>query len=327
MAINKQALIRYKVLDKCFRNQYKRFFIEDLIEACSIVLSDHYGEGKSISRRQIYEDINFMKSEAGYRAPIQSIRQGRRTYYRYENPDFSIESIPLTETELDALQDLSQILGRVKGISGFEWLNEFQTKLDSSTSQTEEHIISFEENEYLHGLEFLQDLYHYIKNQSTLSISYQSFKKDTEETYTIHPYYLKQFNNRWFLFGLNEEFGLQNLALDRIKAIELSELKYIPNESYDFVEYFEDIVGVTNYQEVAVEKIVLEFSAHRLPYIISKPIHGSQKTKENKVYLELKPNKEFISLLLSFGADLSVLKPESLRLSLIEEIEKMKNNY
>ena len=35
MATNKNALIRYKILDTCFRNPGKKYFIEDLIEKCA----------------------------------------------------------------------------------------------------------------------------------------------------------------------------------------------------------------------------------------------------------------------------------------------------
>lgn len=125
----------------------------------------------------------------------------------------------------------------------------------------------------------------------------------------------------------NESSSLWNLALDRIKSIEISDIKFIPNEEYDFSEYFENIVGVTKFEDEPEQKVVLEFTNHRLPYVISKPIHGSQKVNGNLISLELKQNNELISLLLSFGSDLRVLEPESLRLKLQEEIEKMKNNY
>lgn len=180
MAVNKHALIRYKVLDKCFRNPYKRFFMDDLIELCSEALSDFYVESKTISRRQIFHDMEFMKSEAGYYAPIEGIYFGRKKFYRYEDLDFSIENIPLTKEELSALENFNQILGRVSGISGFEWFNEYQTKLTDATSEHQTPIISFDENEYLHGLEYLQDLYNYIKNHSSIHIKYQAFNSVEE---------------------------------------------------------------------------------------------------------------------------------------------------
>lgn len=100
MAQNKNAQIRYKALDKCFSNQFKRYFIQDLIDYCSSVFSNHYGTESSVSRRQIIDDMNFMKSEAGYDAPIESYKDGRKVYYRYSDPEFSILKTPLNPAEL-----------------------------------------------------------------------------------------------------------------------------------------------------------------------------------------------------------------------------------
>lgn len=116
MATNKNAAIRYKALDKCFSNPYKKFFIDDLIEYCSETLTEHYGEVTSVSRRQIFDDINFMKSEAGYEAPIESYKEGRKVFYRYENTNFSILSKPLNNLEINNLTEALETLGRMKNV-------------------------------------------------------------------------------------------------------------------------------------------------------------------------------------------------------------------
>ena len=103
MAQNKNAQIRYKALDKCFSNQFKRFYINDLIEYCSDVLTEHYATETTVSRRQIFDDIDFMKSEAGYDAPIESVKDGKKVFYRYWDPDFSILKKPLSSQEIGQL--------------------------------------------------------------------------------------------------------------------------------------------------------------------------------------------------------------------------------
>jgi predicted DNA-binding transcriptional regulator YafY len=325
MATNKRALIRYKILDRCFRNKYRRYFIDDLIEECSNGISEHIGEGVSVSRRQIFDDMNFMKSDAGYNAPIESIQDGKKVYYRYEDSSFSIEKSPINPEELAQISDALEIFNRIKGLPNFEWVGELETKLRDSLETRKTEIISFDHNPYLKGIDHLQDLYNYIKNAVVLKISYQGFKMEEPNTFLIHPYHLKQYNNRWFLFGLNDELNkIQNLALDRIIELEAVSHSYITYE-IDFEEYFEDIVGVTNPEDQEVEDIVLEFSHQRLPYVLSKPIHGSQRYKENRIFLSLKINKEFLSAIMSFGADVRVLKPENLRTILIEEAKKVVN--
>lgn len=323
MATNKRAIIRYRILDSCFRNKFKRFYMKDLIERCQVGLSDYIGEGISVSRRQIFDDINFMKSEAGYFAPIDSIKDGKQVYYRYEDETFSIDKSPLNPEEKEQISDALEIFSRIKGLPHFEWMAELETKLRDSLESEKMDIISFDHNPYLKGIEFLQELYNYIKQNVVVKISYLSFKMEVPVEYIIHPYHLKQYNNRWFLFGLNDEYGkIQNLALDRIQSVDSCKGKFKAC-AIDFEEFFDDIVGVTYPEEQELENIVLEFTSHRLPYIISKPIHGSQKFKDGQIHLSLKINQEFTSYLMSFGADVIVKSPENLTVILIEEAKKI----
>lgn len=98
-----------------------------------------------------------------------------------------------------------------------------------------------------------------------MKIKYKSFTSNQIIEQTIHSYYLKQYNNRWFLFGKHPDYeGITNLALDRIED-EITETNkaYIPNTEYNYDEYFEDIIGVTKPVGKKVEKVKLWFSPDR----------------------------------------------------------------
>lgn len=327
MSTNKHAVIRYKTLDKCFQNKFRKYFIDDLIEVCGNAITDHTGLATSVSRRQIFDDINFMKSEAGYAAPIESYREGRKTYYRYEDLDFSIEKSEINEEEKALLKNALVVFQRIQGLPNMEWLNELSTKLDNSLFHQENSIISYDHNPFLHGLEYLQELYQYILNKSVIKISYQSYRAEEPIDIIMHPYHLKQFNSRWFLFGWNHDRqSLQNLALDRMKGIELEHIAFY-QESIDFEEYFEDIIGVTDNPEQAVEKVELEAESSLLPYILSKPIHGSQKVNGNRITLQVKLNYELEALLLSHGEKIKVLAPKVLKEKMKGRIENLRNLY
>ncbi|MFV0200142.1 WYL domain-containing protein [Empedobacter falsenii] len=328
MAVNKNALIRYKTLDKCFSNSYRKFYINDLIEKCNEVLSDHYGEETSVSRRQIYLDIQFMKSNAGYEAPIESLKDGRKVYYKYDDPEFTIESKPFTNEERLTIENTIELFSRIKGIPGFDAIDSIKTKLtEVKDNQSENKIIDFEENEFLIGIEHLTPLYNYIKNKQVLLLTYQSFKSNELQEFIISPYYLKQYNNRWFLFGWNQKGEyIQNLALDRIKSINPINIEFSEN-TIDFDEYFEDIIGVTNFENNEVLKVKIQLSDSVLPYIESKPIHGSQKIIDNILHLSVKYNYELESLLLSYGENIKVLEPQFLIDRLKERINNLKNIY
>ncbi len=140
----------------------------------------------------------------------------------------------------------------------------------------------------------------------------------------IHPYYLKQYNNRWYLLGQTERFdSLSVRALDRIVDFKEVDIPFIENTQYDFEEYFEDVIGINTGKNRSSELIRLWFSPEKAPYILTKPLHGSQKKKvqdENGlvITIEVISNYELKSLLLSFGSEVKVLSPASLDLELKE---------
>lgn len=328
MATNKNATIRYNALDKCFSNPYRKFYINDLIDCCNSVLTDYYGNGTSVSRRQVFDDMTFMKSEAGYNAPIESYRDGKKVYYRYSDKDFSILKKPLSQTEINHLKEAMETLNRLNNLQGFDWVNTFNAKLSSGLDMElqQRQIISFQENEFLKGIEFLNSLYQYIIHHQCIEVKYQGYRAVEKNTLTISPYYLKQYNNRWFLFGLNHLLKkIQNLALDRILSLSSSSQDFISSD-IDFNKYFEDIVGVTKY-DLPVEKIKIRLTNNILPYIRSKPLHGSQKISDNILKLELIPNYELESLLLSHGENMTLLEPKELADKIKSRIQAMSNGY
>jgi len=336
MPVTKNALIRYKVLDNCFRNPGRKYFIQDLIDECTKVLSELDTTIKSISRRQILDDIAFMESGEGWSIDLERTRVNKRVYYRYSDTNYSINNMPLNQVELGILQDAIQTLTQFKGMPKFEWLNELIPKLKEGMSQDTElpTFMEFDNNPFLKGLEHLETLYNAIFNKQVLHITYRTFDSPEAKIFTIHPYFLKSFNQRWFLFGYNPETDnyAWNLAIDRIEGIETANTKYKIINKIDWNEYFEDIVGVTRPENAKPENIILHFHGSRGKYVETKPLHGSQKAKwidENtlEVKLHLIINKELISILLSYGADLTIQKPTHLKKTIIDNIEKTINNY
>jgi predicted DNA-binding transcriptional regulator YafY len=319
MATNKNALIRYKVLDNCFRNPGRRYFMDDLIAECESVLLEIDPESNGISKRQIFEDIAFMESVEGWSIDLARYRDGKRVYYRYSDMTFSINNMPLNEIEISQLKSAISILSQFKGMPQFEWVSELLLKLrvGMQGDEVNEVIMEFESNEFVKGIEYISPIYNAILYKKVLNISYQPFELDSPYELTLHPYYLKQYNNRWFLFGYNPENEKYdwNLALDRIKEIKETSKKFIANTKIDWREYFEDIIGVTKPVGGVLEDIKLAFSGKTAKYIDSKPLHGSQKTKwiENdtlEVNLNLILNYEFERLVLSYADSVKVVHPE-----------------
>ena len=333
MAQNKGAIVRYRAIDRCLRSKHGKYGVEELRRACEEALYDAFMEHRTVSRRQIYDDLNHMQSNAGYRAIIETYKEGKKAYYRYENPDFSIEKTPISPEEMDQLKETILMLNRFKGMPQFEWMEEILSKLEDKfhLKSSEESVIGFEQNLDLKGLENITPLFEAIVNKQVLNIRYKSFKKNKPITCEIHPYYLKQYNNRWFLFGWNTEFdAITNFALDRIEEVSPMLGEYRPKpEGLDFDEYFEDIVGVTIEKGKKVEHIVMRIAPDRYPYIKNKPLHPSQHNNDKayQVSIDVIPNKELIALLLSFGSQLEVLEPQSVREMMRDHVKTMNKFY
>ena len=335
MATNKHAIIRYQTLDKCFRNPGRRYYIDDLIEACNESIYEFTGKDEGIKKRQIFEDIRFMESPQGWNIPLDHLRDGHKIYYRYADLSFSINNQPLNENEEKQLKEAILTLSRFKGMPQFEWVSEITARLDSGLklSHNEYQIIQFEQNDFLEGIDHITPLYNAILYKKTLDIEYRSFKQDTPYTIVLHPYFLKQYNNRWYIFGMNDKNKLIiNLALDRIVSIDESRKSYLINNSIDFEEYFDDVIGVTVQNNEPVQRIELKVSNELFPYIQTKPLHGSQKITKRQtdfttIALNLIPNYELESLLLSLGEGIEVLAPETLRRKIYQRANDIVNNY
>lgn len=324
MATNKNAQIRYKILDNCFRNTGRRYFIDDLISECNKKLVEIDPQSKGISRRQIFDDINFMESSEGWEVDLLKRKDGKRVYYRYADTSFSINNMPLNEADVNRLQTTLQTLSQFKGMPQFEWIYELLPKLkQGNTPDYLPEIMEFEGNQDLKGIEHLGTLYDAIIYKKVLEIDYlQSFENETR--FTIHPYYLKQYNSRWFLFGYNPDQNKYdwNLPLDRMLLITEIQDKYIPSE-IEWSEYFDDLVGVTKPENAAIEHIILHFYGKTGHYIESNPIHAYQKHKwldsqTLEVSLELVVNYELERLILSYADSVKVIQP----IFLIEKVKE-----
>jgi len=118
-------------------------------------------------------------------------------------------------------------------------------------------------------------------NHQPLKIEYHNYKNGGKDMlFIVHPYYVKQYNNRWILLGFeNQHKEISILALDRIVSIQVaSDVVFIPNTTIDFEHYFDDIVGVSIPEDdIKKEIIVLCFTEARFPHVTSKLIHKSQK--------------------------------------------------
>ena len=334
MPINKNALLRYQILDRCFSNRHHKYEIEELVDKVNEAFLDIYGT--TVSLRQIRADINHMRDRLVYDAPIEAIPiEGRKCYYRYSDPNFSIFNHELSVDEIKKLRSTIDMLGRYRGGDN-GWLEEVISNLELrfGIKANRERLVSFEQNSQLKGLNFLSELIDATINHQPLKMVYQPYKGE-EQTTIIHPHYIKQYNTRWFLFGVEDhgDYGMTmvNKALDRIVRFSISDVPFVENTTVDYESYFNDIVGVTHdSNHTEVELVRLKFDPARFPYVVSKPIHSSQEVVDNEqciLEIKIRVNRELEQSIFAFGSHVEVLSPDWFRAEIKEKVDKLSKIY
>jgi len=312
---------RLQILDQCLRNPSRRYTIGDLIEECKKRFIERKGTEFGVSRKTIYNDLDHIQER--YDIELQKTKDGKFVYYSYFDKNFSIDNEPLNEEEAKLLKTAIQTILNFSGLPQFDLLESLSRRLDKTFDLNEDHrnIVGFENNLSLLGLNYLKDVFIAIKEKQVLEILYQSFNSKEAKKIEFHPYFMKQYNSRWFVIGLNPIFsniGPTNLAFDRIKSIKFfSNKKYIDTDEDYLNDYFYDFVGVTNTSD-AKEEVILKVNIDRWKYMDTKPIHHSYKlisTHEDHaiVSYNLKINQEFISKILEYGKDVIVKGPDHLK--------------
>lgn len=335
MATNKNALIRYRTLDKCLQNRGRKWTLDDLIMACSDALYEYEGKDTNLSKRTIQLDIQNMRSDKlGYNAPIEVYD---RKYYRYSTPNFSITDIPLTDIDLDILTESMEMLRQFKDVSLFSELNGVIQKLEDKIfreSKDQTPIIHLDKNDQLLGLEFLDTIYQAILKKMVIKINYQSFKARAASEIIFTAYILKEFNNRWFVVGRKEEENrIMTLALDRIVNIEFDLNKEYVMKNFDPDRYYQNTIGVTVMRDADIIEVELRVDKENAPYVMTKPFHSSQEMigeyPDGAILIKLNVhhNYEFERLILGFGDSITVLKPHRLKQKIKRKITRAHLNY
>lgn len=334
MPINKLALVRYKTIDNCLQNRFRKWTLSDLVEACSDALYEYEGITKGISIRAIQLDIQNMRSEKlGYNAPIIVTD---KKFYSYEDKNYSITNIPLTSQDLGTLNEVVGILKQFKGFGYFDELTSMVTKLEDKLYKQEhkgKSYIEFEKNELLKGLQFIDPLHKSIIAKKSLEICYKSFKAREPICIIFYPYLLKEYRNRWFILGVAKKGKtLMNLALDRIEWIEEAKGEKYHKPEFDVNSYYSDAIGVTKMPNQKPQTVVVKISPAHAPYIITKPIHSSQKIlkeeKDGTIFsIDVIWNFEMERELLGFGEQITVLSPRRLVRKIQARLKDTFQNY
>lgn len=339
MPTNKNAFIRYKYLDELLSDRHHYYDIHDLTEKVNDML---YNDGfPEVTQRCIEKDLNTLEY-APFNAPIKRFPKNGKRCITYGKYSFSIFSQTMSREEINLLCEVLSTIGQFDGLDNFKWLDDFKIGLGL---EERKQIISFSNNPFLQNSNLLGTLFDNISNEVVIRLSYHTFSDSTIRTIDFHPYLLKQYNDRWFLIGAaDSDKYILTFALDRIDKVEpIPERKYVECPENIF-ERFEDIIGVTLYEDRPIEHILFWVSDKSKDYVNTKPIHESQKLIKGELdnslrlqYFHLSegaffsidciPNYELIRELCSFGKELIVLAPKSIQDDVFHRIKQMYEDY
>ncbi|GAB3921038.1 helix-turn-helix transcriptional regulator [Mucilaginibacter myungsuensis] len=335
MPVNRNALIRYRTIDQCLQNRFKKWTLDDLINACGHALYEYQGIDSGVSRRTVQGDIEMMRSnKLGYEAPIEVID---KKYYTYSDKNYSITNIPLNNHDLQVLGEVSDLLKQFKGFNHFTDLNEMVSKLEDKIYTQKTHsapVIDFEKNDNLKGLEWIEVIRKLIVAKQSICVTYQSFRARDASTFCFSAYLLKEYRNRWFVLGVahKKNSPLLNLALDRIHSVTIGDEPYRENTVVDFANYYNDVIGVTKTINQRDCEVVFWIDKANAPYVITKPLHHSQKilsADDSGTIFSIRVilNFELERELLGFGSKMRVLGPRALVRQIRRQLQQTLDIY
>ena len=337
MPTNKNAFLRIKILDGLLSESVvRRYTMNDLTRLCNEQL-ERFGE-RHVGRRCLEKDIEFIQQQFGL---IERERSGKSTIIRYANQIDSIFNQSVSASEKKLLRAVSRIVGQMDGIEGFEFLD----RLKESFDNTNQPLIIFDRNEDLKNRNLLPKLINFIENKKTIKFEYHPSHNKKSNVVELYPQLLKQYNARWFLFGLAmDKKKILTFSLEQIENVQNSSKKFEPC-TIDWNEYFDDMIGVTRKDGETPQEIIFWASKRECAYLEGKPIHSSQKLLKKSRTAELQKNYsvpeddgKFFSIKCIVNFELKremaskfgeriVLEPPSLRKEIINDVNTMLNRY
>jgi predicted DNA-binding transcriptional regulator YafY len=319
MPVNKEAYIRYRILDSCLRNKARPFpSMDELIQACTDVL------GKAFSNSTIQKDLYDMRYDEGlgFLAPISFNRA--KSGYQYTDPNYTISSIPLNDGDISAITFAASVLSQFSGLGPLKQYSEaIQKILDAVQIQhvmgdrDEREWVQVETATLVKGTEWLGPIMESIRDKKPVQIMYSAFDHDKLNEYIIHPYLLKEYRNRWYLIGSDHQRNvIRTFGLDRITDVNQSDIVYKLNTSFDPEVYFKHAIGIT-VSDMKPRLVELSFTPMQGKYLKTQPLHSSQKilkddSSEFRISIDVLISYELITLIKSYGADVKVLSPKDL---------------
>lgn len=325
MPADKNHLQRLQLLDQCFSDSHTEYTFEDLMYKCKI------------SRATLFRELKSIVQDFGSDV-FTNQKRNKKRIYRYRLAGFSIVPNEVTTTQLAQIKSILLMLNKFVGKPQFEYLQSIIRELEHRYHielPNTEAVIHFDGNIYVKGLEHLVPLFDAVINKQCVQITYQPFD-GSKRVFITHPYLLKEYNQRWYVLcntheDMDQPLKLRTLALDRIEKIDSLKHSFVfAPEQVD--GYFDEVIGVTkkNDEKHSRQSIIIKCDPKEYKYILTKPIHPSQraiKDKPNHIMIKVKENYELYQWLLFYGDKIEIVSPLAIRKEFRQILQRMTAKY
>jgi len=192
--------------------------------------------------------------------------------------------------------------------------------------------LSFDTAGGLIGIENLNPLLKATKEKRIVSFQHQNYQTDTLKDYIVHPYLLKEYQNRWYVVAFVPQLNqMRTFGIDRIRNIKIKTQKFKTDNALNPKEIFENVIGII-FSDEKLQKIILSFTPAQGKYIKSLPMHKSQEIliddeTELRICLYLIPNFELQQQILMYGDTVKVIEPKTLVQEIKETLTSAVNKY
>lgn len=282
-----------------------------------------------ISKKEILEKLAENEQESiTLRTLERDLKNLRERFFLEINYDRSLNGYsldPAFDKEVNELLHFTE-LGQLGSLfqAGFTDFKAFSAVVQLSPSS------SFQ------GIEQLKPILLAIQQRQKIHFTHVNYWNKTQKSYTITPFMIKEYLNRWYVIGVPEgKKRIRTFGIDRIAELETAGSATLKLADFkEQLDQFHKIVGLNfNDGEGKIMQIQLRVYYKHLKYLQSLPLHHSQKIDwtpgedHGLVTYQLIPNYEFKVQVLKMGSLAVVLSPSKLRKEIKGMLEETLRSY
>lgn len=262
--------------------------------------------------------------------------------YHYSEKGFSYFKNSVNDSDKNLLMLASNLFNIFKGTALQAAFSEVVNKVLSESltggpdyDLSKNSFVQMESGYSNNATKWIPELLKAIYEKNTLKIKYKGFNKREKEK-NICPHVLKQYRGRWYLVAYDHNCERNNktsvFALDGIKQLEISGMKYLVASDFSAEDYFRYSIGIWHWHDQDPIKVVLEFSNY-IEMVQINPLHHSQKahlSKDGKkltVEIEVYHSPELEMIIQGFGIAVKVISPSSLAEKIKESAKSVTTLY